>query len=155
MQGTEHLFAPGLSARFPGVQHLRLLFSTGERIESLGGLPTDTCIVLPGWRRFGPVVYPLLKQLMEGRLGYAPGSWEPRLFRVQLNSMPPGSEIMAHSDVGSYAHNSHRIHIPLIVPQCVQFEQKRPATCVERTSIPVFWPFSIKLRTHCTGSQTS
>lgn len=32
---TEHLFAPGLNARFPGVQHLRLLFSTGERIESL------------------------------------------------------------------------------------------------------------------------
>ena len=32
---TEHLFAPGLNARFPGIQHLRLLFSTGERIESL------------------------------------------------------------------------------------------------------------------------
>ena len=32
---TEHMFAPGLNARFPGVQHLRLLFSTGERIESL------------------------------------------------------------------------------------------------------------------------
>jgi hypothetical protein len=32
---TEHLFAPGLNAKFPGVQHLRLLFSTGERIESL------------------------------------------------------------------------------------------------------------------------
>jgi hypothetical protein len=28
---SEHLFAPGLNARFPGVQHLRLLFSTGER----------------------------------------------------------------------------------------------------------------------------
>jgi hypothetical protein len=32
---TEHLFAPGLNSRFPGVKHLRLLFSTGERIESL------------------------------------------------------------------------------------------------------------------------
>ena len=32
---AEHMFAPGLNTRFPGVQHLRLLFSTGERIESL------------------------------------------------------------------------------------------------------------------------
>jgi hypothetical protein len=82
--------------------------------------------MLPGWRRFGSVIYPMLVQLFERRLGLTRGSWEQRLLRVQLNSMPPGSEILPHSDTGSYARNAHRIHIPLIVPQCVQFEQRLP-----------------------------
>jgi hypothetical protein len=69
----------------------------------------------------------MLAQLFEQRLGFTHGSWEQRLLRVQLNSMPPGSEILPHSDTGSYARNAHRIHIPLIVPQCVQFEQRLPA----------------------------
>ena len=82
--------------------------------------------MMPGWRRFGSVIYPMLVQLFERRLGLTRGSWEQRLLRVQLNSMPPGSEILPHSDTGSYARNAHRIHIPLIVPQCVQFEQRLP-----------------------------
>lgn len=94
-------------------------------VTNRGGFPTDTCVILPGWRRFGPVIYPMLVQLFERRLGFAHGSWEQRLLRVQMNSMPPGSKILPHSDTGSYARNAHRIHIPVIVPQCVQFQQIR------------------------------
>jgi hypothetical protein len=37
--------------------------------------------------------------------------------------MPAASEIQPHRDSGAYATVGHRLHVPLIVPTCVQFQQ--------------------------------
>jgi hypothetical protein len=39
--------------------------------------------------------------------------------------MPAGSAIKPHRDSGGYPLLSHRIHIPLFIPKCVLFEQRR------------------------------
>ena len=49
--------------------------------------------------------------------------WELKMHRLQLNRMPAASEIQPHRDSGAYATVGHRLHVPLIVPTCVQFQQ--------------------------------
>ena len=54
-----------------------------------------------------------------------PRRLERHVWRVQLNRLPKGAEIRPHVDQGSYVLGAHRLHIPLIVPRCVRFEQQR------------------------------
>lgn len=39
-----------------------------------------------------------------------------RVMRLQLTCMPEQTVIHVHQDSGGYAHEGHRIHVPLIVP---------------------------------------
>jgi hypothetical protein len=110
---------------FPGVQHHRLLFSSGKRIntETDGAVAPGTCIELPGWSHFRQGLMPVLDALLGRRLGVK--DWESRLLRMQLNLMPKGSAINPHRDSGDYPLIAHRIHIPLFIPKCISFLQKR------------------------------
>eukprot|EP01052_Picozoa_sp_SAG31_P048764 SAG31_NODE_10355_length_1149_cov_1.282857_2_plen_179_part_00 len=85
MLQSEQLYSPAINRLFPGVKHLRLLFTTGEEVAKFG--PTapslDTCIVLPAWRVLSPWVYPVLAELFETRLKIE--DWEAKIRRVQLN----------------------------------------------------------------------
>ena len=85
------------------------------------------CMVFPAWRMLRPIVHPILEEVLCRRLGMgcSPAELAARVWRVQLNRMPAGSEILPHRDVGAYAQLAHRIHIPLIVPRCVRFDQEQ------------------------------
>jgi hypothetical protein len=133
----------GAQATFPGLLNAKILFS-GARVgvpsgtAAAGGgrllprLPTrprasaasgdgiETCIVFPAWRRLSPTLLPLLDSLLGARLGYT--NLSRHIWRVQLNRMPPGSQIHPHIDQGSYSTLAHRIHVPLLVPKCIRFE---------------------------------
>ena len=88
-----------------------------------GGRQSNVCLIFPGWRLLRPLVLPLLEEIFCRRLGIPCRELPSRVWRVQLNRMPAGSEIRPHIDLGSYAMNAHRVHIPLIVPSCLRFEQ--------------------------------
>lgn len=85
MLQSEQLYSPSINRLFPGVKHLRLLFTTGEEVAKFGpAAPSlDTCIVLPAWRVLSPWVYPVLAELFETRLKIE--DWEAKIRRVQLN----------------------------------------------------------------------
>jgi hypothetical protein len=82
------------------VQHHRVLFSSGKRIESetMGDVKPGTCIELPGWAHFRHAFLPALDALLGDRLGVK--DWESRLLRMQINLMPKGSTINPHRDSG-------------------------------------------------------
>eukprot|EP00798_Chlamydomonas_sp_ICE-L_P003608 gene3608-13692_t len=44
-----------------------------------------------------------------------------RIVRLQLTSMPAGKMILPHRDHGGYSHLSHRIHIPILTDDGVNF----------------------------------
>lgn len=132
----------GAQATFPGLLNAKILFS-GARVgvslraaaggegllrrlpsrtsgSAASGSGSETCIVFPAWRRLSPTLLPLLDSLLGARLGYT--NLSRHIWRVQLNRMPPGSHIKAHVDQGSYSTLAHRIHVPLLVPKCIRFE---------------------------------
>ena len=78
---------------------------------------------------------PLLDELLGHRLKTS--RIERHVWRVQLNRLPKGAEIRPHVDQGSYVLGAHRLHIPLIVPKCVRFEQQRPAAGGAWSEIPM------------------
>ena len=50
--------------------------------------------------------------------------YKAKILRAQLNRLPPKSRIRVHSDMGWYAANAHRYHIPIIASKCIRFMQK-------------------------------
>ena len=66
------------------------------------------------------VLLPIFDELFGRRLGLG-ADYESRILRAQLNRMTANSTIRQHRDVGYYATNAHRYHIPLIIPKCVRF----------------------------------
>ena len=81
-----------------------------------------TAFAFPMWKQLRHAILPTLDQLFRRRLGIA--DWDRKVLRMQINRMPNGSAINQHADNGFYSVNSHRYHVPLIVPKCVRFEQK-------------------------------
>ena len=107
--------------------HGRLLPRLADASETAGP-ETETCIVFPLWRQLQPLILPLLRRLLGERLGiWSDQELARRVWRLQLNRLPAGSAINPHVDQGSYVLHAHRIHVPLIVPRCVQFAQLRPS----------------------------
>mmetsp|Transcript_75136 Transcript_75136/g.125265 ORF Transcript_75136/g.125265 Transcript_75136/m.125265 type:complete len:636 (+) Transcript_75136:2-1909(+) len=128
----------GITNTFPGLQNAKLLFS-GAHVGYHGVSPgllskmstssshasCETCLLFPLWRKLAPQVLPLLDEVLYNRLGMR--NLSRFVWRVQLNRMPKGAAIKPHVDQGNYASLSHRVHIPLIVPRCVRFEQLKNA----------------------------
>jgi len=134
--GTRHDFNflfPGLvnaGGTFPGLLNAKLLFS-GAFVGAVGSrqagiLPKieqqlETCLVFPLWRQFAPQILPILDEVLGVRLGL--GNLSRHVWRVQFNRMPSASQIKPHVDQGRYSEVAHRVHIPLIIPRCIRFEQ--------------------------------
>jgi hypothetical protein len=101
--------------------HLNYM-AVGEEVAKFNGPDMHTCIVLPGWAALRDDMWPVLNELF-GTTRLNIPDWELKMHRLQLNRMPAKSEIQPHRDSGAYATVGHRLHIPLIVPTCVQFQQ--------------------------------
>ena len=138
----------GAARTFPGMMNAKLLFSgqmvgsprrrRRQRVVARAALASEigeTCLVFPAWRALSAHVIPLLDELLGHRLKTT--RIERHVWRVQLNRLPKGAEIRPHVDQGSYVLGAHRLHIPLIVPKCVRFEQQRPAAGGAWSEIPM------------------
>jgi hypothetical protein len=139
----------GAARTFPGMMNAKLLFSgqmVGSRRAAAAANASwrglrfaseigETCLVFPAWRALSAHVIPLLDELLGHRLKTS--RIERHVWRVQLNRLPKGAEIRPHVDQGSYVLGAHRLHIPLIVPKCVRFEQQRPAAGGAWSEIPM------------------
>jgi hypothetical protein len=107
---------------FPGVQHERLMFSADWLSPRLNVTATpSTSVITPAFRELQGALHPVLEELLLHRMGVQ--DWQSKVLRVQLNRIPKGAKVRRHRDSGWYAYNSHRIHVPLIVPKCVHFLQ--------------------------------
>jgi len=108
-------------ALFPGVRHIRVIFSFSKTFKL--SVNNDQSIELPiAWKVLKPVILPMLDSLFK-RLKVP--NWETKILRLQFNLIPPGAEVKPHVDMGFYATNAHRIHIPIFGTKCVKFMQRR------------------------------
>jgi len=93
----------------PGVQSIHLIFSDGKVNKQEGAV-----YQFPYYKRYSQYLDPILDAV----LGPADKS---KILRLQLARMNPGSVINRHQDSGSWVKTSHRIHVPLISPDGVEF----------------------------------
>ena len=148
-----HLF-PGLAgyeAIFRGIKNAKLVFSASPEmlrkelhrlhssedkaaIAARDALPWPKTarwrVVFPAWRLLRGVLLPLFDEVFGRRMGLGP-SYTQRILRVQMNRMPPLSNVGPHVDRGFYANNAHRYHFPLIVPRCVRFAHIKPSASAQ------------------------
>ncbi|GAX82193.1 hypothetical protein CEUSTIGMA_g9621.t1 [Chlamydomonas eustigma] len=91
----------------PGVKAIYLIFSDRSIKHTFR---------FPYYQYFKDAIEPLLSQVLgEGELN--------KVVRMQLAYMPPEiSSIKVHRDMGGYATNAHRIHIPVLTNPKVTFE---------------------------------
>lgn len=111
---------------FTTTRHARVLWSFENSIAKnahrfMKTPRKDTSVILPAWLFFRNVTIPVLDAVF-ARLNQT--DWESRILRIQLNHLPPNGSIRPHQDIGYYANNAHRIHIPLIVSKCIVFRQR-------------------------------
>lgn len=89
----------------PGVQASWFLFSSRKGTK---------CVRFPRWKEWEKAIVPLLEFALR------PMPREEimkRIVRLQLARMKGDADIKPHADTGPWAKNSHRVHVPVLVPK--------------------------------------